>query len=269
MGIKRYSFALFTLFFAASLPILPHPAQAALTGLEIMKKVEDLPQGDDQKSTVTLTLTAANGDQKKIVTTRYWKNYRGKGGFHSKTLFFTDYPPDAKGTGFLIWDYAEEGKVDGLWLYLPSLRKVSTISSRDQNDAFMGSDLTFADMGQRRLDEDTHELIGEKPCDGKTCYVVESRPKDSGSAYSKRVFWILKDEWRPVKIEYFDQKKEPLKVQTITWQKSGDLWVWKEATVKNLQTGHSTVFEISNLKVNNGLRDDLFTERMLRRGEGP
>lgn len=244
-------------------------AHAALTGLDIMKKVEDLPQGDDQKSTVTLTLTAASGDQKKIATTRYWKNYRGKGGFHSKTLFFTDFPPDAKGTGFLIWDYAQEGKVDGLWLYLPSLRKVSTISSRDQNDAFMGSDLTFADMGQRRLDEDTHELIGEKPCDGKTCYVVESRPKESGSAYSKRVFWILKDEWRTVKIEYFDQKKDPLKTQTITWQKSGDLWVWKEATVKNLQTGHSTIFEISNLKVNNGLRDDLFTERMLRRGEGP
>jgi len=124
-------------------------------------------------------------------------------------------------------------------------------------------------MGQRRLNEDTHELIGEKPCDGKACYVVESKPKEAGSAYGKRIFWILKDEWRTVKIEYFDQKKDPLKVQNITWQKNGDLWVWEKAIVKNLQTGHATVFKISDLKINNGLRDDLFTDRMLKRGEGP
>lgn len=268
MGIKKIVFP-FLLLAIAGYALLSPPAHAALTGLDIMKKIEDLPQGDDQKSTVTLRLISGQGQERKIVTSRYWKNYRGKEGFYSKTLFFTDFPPDVKMTGFLIWDYAAEGKIDDLWLYLPSLRKVSRISTRDQNDAFMGSDLTFADMGQRRLDEDTHALIGEKPCDGQTCYIVESKPKEGGSAYSKRVFWILKDDWRTVKIEYFDQKKEPLKVQTIKWQKSGDLWVWKETTVKNQQTGHSTIFGISNLKVNNGLRDDLFTERMLRRGEGP
>lgn len=241
----------------------------ALTGLDIMKKVEALPQGDDQRSTVTLRLISANGEERKIVTKRYWKNYRGEQGFYSKTLFFTEFPPDVKGTGFLIWDYSEEGKIDDLWLYLPSLRKVSRISTRDQNDAFMGSDLTFADMGQRRLDEDVHELVGEKPCNGRTCYIVESRPKEANSIYGKRVFWILKDDWRTVKIEYYDRKNEPLKVQDITWQKSGDLWVWKRTTVKNLQTGHSTIFEISGLRVNVGLKDRLFTKRMLRRGEGP
>ena len=268
MGIKKVFFAGLFLLVAVAI-IFPVTTHAALTGLDIMKKVEELPQGDDQKSTVSLKLISAQGQERKISTSRYWKNYRGKDGFYSKTLFFTDFPPDVKGTGFLIWDYSQEGKTDGLWLYLPSLRKVSTVSSRDQNDAFMGSDLTFADMGQRRLDEDEHTLIGEKPCEGKTCYVVESKPKEAGSAYSKRIFWVLKDDWRTVKIEYFDHKKDPLKVQTIKWQKSGDLSVWQEATVKNLQTGHSTIFEISNLKINSSLRDDLFTERILRRGEGP
>ena len=268
MGVRKAVFSFLFVAFGISI-IAAAPAKSAMTGLEIMKKVEELPQGDDQKSTVTLILTSVQGQEKKIVTSRYWKNYRGKDGFYSKTIFFTDHPPDAKGTGFLIWDYAEEGKIDGLWLYLPSLRKVSVISTRGQDDSFMGSDLTFADMGQRRLDEDTHEFIGEKPCDGQTCYIIESKPKESDSAYGKRVFWILKDDWRTVKIEYFDQKLEPLKTQAITWQKSGNLWVWKQATVKNTQTGHSTLFQISNLKVNNGLRDDLFTDRMLKRGEGP
>ncbi len=242
----------------------------AITGLEIMKKVKNLPQGNDQKSIVTLRLISANGQERKIVTKRYWKNYNNKKGFDSKTLFFTIYPPDVKGTGFLIWDYAERGKIDDLWLYLPSLRRVSRISTRDQNDAFMGSDLTFADMGQRRLDEDIHKLVGEKPCnDNKICYVVESVPKEENSPYGKRIFWILKQEWRPIKIEYYDRKNELLKVQDIEWQKKKGYWVWKRATVKNVQTGHSTIFEISNLKINIGLKDRLFTKRMLRRGEGP
>ena len=141
-----------------------------------MKKVDELPQGDDQKSTVTLRLISVQGQERKIVTSRYWKT-TGKEGFYSKTLF-TDFPPDVKSTGFLIWDYAQEGKTDGSGYTLP-LRKVSTVSSRDQNDAFMGSDLTFADMGQRRLDEDEHKL-SERSRVTKTCYVVESTPKEAG-----------------------------------------------------------------------------------------
>ena len=245
-------------------------SQAELTGLDVMQKVADLPQGDDTNSTVTLRLITGQGQERKIETTRYWKNYRGKQGFYSKTIFFTDFPPDAKGTGFLIWDYALEGKIDDLWLYLPSLRKVSRVSSRDQNDAFMGSDLTFADMGQRRLDEDEHKLTGTRPCEGgKNCYVVESLPKEGNGAYGKRVLWILTDEWRPVKIEYYDPKMELLKLQAIEWQRNGDLWVWKESRVKNVQTNHQTYFTISNLKVNQGLKDDLFSERTLKTGYRP
>src|SRR3989304_4997902 len=153
MVIKKALFVSASLLITLAM-VLPAATQAALSGLDIMKKEDELPQGDDQKSTVTLRLISAQGQERKIVTSRDWKNYRGKEGFYSKTLFFTDFPPDVKSTGFLIWDYEQEGKTDGLWLYLPSLRKVSTVSSRDQNDAFMGSDLTFADMGQRRLDED-------------------------------------------------------------------------------------------------------------------
>jgi outer membrane lipoprotein-sorting protein len=242
---------------------------AELTGLEVMKKVQELPQANDTSSTATLRLITAQGQERKIETTRYWKNYRGEKGFYSKTIFFTDFPPDAKGTGFLIWDYASEGKADGLWLYLPTLRKVSQVSSRDQNDAFMGSDLTFADMGERRLDEDHHQLMGTKPCNGKTCYILESTPKESDSAYSKRVYWVLADEWRTVRIDYYDSKNELLKIQTIDWQKSGDLLVFKEFHVKNVQTNHQTYFTIGDLKVNQRLRDDLFTERTLRTGYRP
>src|SRR3990172_9607100 len=116
MGIKKVFISVVSLLIALA-TVFPVASHAALTGLDIMKQVDELPQGDDQKSAVTLRLISSQGQERKIVTSRYWKNYRGKDGFYSKTLFFTDFPPDVKSTGFLIWDYAQEGKTDGLWLY--------------------------------------------------------------------------------------------------------------------------------------------------------
>ena len=152
--------------------------ETAMSGMDIMKKSREGYQADDLVTTVTLLLTDKSGAQKKIVVLRKWKNYRGEDGLDSKTLFWTDFPPDNRGTGFLIWDYSIEGRADDLWLYLPSLRQSRRMTTRDQDDAFMGSDLTFSDMGQRRLDEDVHKLLGEQVYKDTPCYVVESVPKD-------------------------------------------------------------------------------------------
>ncbi|MBI1820690.1 MAG: outer membrane lipoprotein-sorting protein [Nitrospirae bacterium] len=237
-----------------------------MDGLEVMKKKNEAYLANDQINTVTLRLFTKEGDEKKIVTKRYWKNFAGKEGMATKTLFFTDWPPDAKGTGFLIWNYSTAGKTDDLWLYLPSLRQTRHVSSRGQDDAFMGSDLTFGDMGQRRLEEDDHKLLREEACGDETCYVVESVSKEKEGVYSKKVHWITQKDFRTMKTEYYDRKGDLLKTQTIEWQEISKHKAWKLSTVINVQTGHKTIFEISDLKINPGLSNDIFTERTLKTG---
>ncbi|MHB8482127.1 MAG: outer membrane lipoprotein-sorting protein [Nitrospiria bacterium] len=254
-----FYFLLFTFYF------LLHPS-FAITGLEVMKKKNEAYVANDQVNTVTLNLFTKDGDGKKIITKRFWKNFGGKEGFATKTLFFTEWPPDAKGTGFLIWNYSEAGKTDDLWLYLPSLRQTRHVSSRGQDDAFMGSDLTFGDMGQRRLEEDDHKLLREEACGQEQCYVVESVSKDKEGIYSKKIHWITKRDFITMKTEYYDRKGELLKTQTIDWQEVSNHKAWKRSTVVNTQTGHKTIFEISDLKINPGLSNDLFTERTLMTG---
>ncbi len=236
-----------------------------LNGLTVMKSSRELYTAGDMRSKVTLTLIDKDEKVRKIVTRRFWKHYGGKDGFDSKILFLTEQPPDQRGVGFLIWDYAGEGKNDDLWLYLPSLRKTRRMSVRDQDDSFMGSDLTFADMGQRRLDEDEHQLLREEKLNGVDTYVVQSVPKDKSSVYSRRLSWIARDGTTR-KIEYYDRKNELLKIQTIEWQNNQNVLVWLRAKVQNVQTGHRTIFEITDLKVNTGLSDQDFTERTLQAG---
>jgi outer membrane lipoprotein-sorting protein len=254
----------------------PGAAEEPLTGRDVMKKSRELYLAKDQVSTVTLRKIDKKGDEQRIVTKRYWKAYGGKEGFESKTLFVTEVPPDQRGVGFLIGDYAKAGQPDDLRLYLPSLKQVRRMTTREQDDAFMGSDLTFADLGQRELDEDTHTLLRTEKCppaDGKQqssvtleCYVVESVPRDKESLYGKKLTWVPTGDFTPVKIDYYDRKGELLKTQAIEWQHPDKVWAWRKAEVKNVQTAHRTLFEISDLKNNVGLSDDDFTERALKTG---
>lgn len=241
-------------------------AEGELSGLDVMKKTRELYAASDQISTVTLRKIDKKGDEQKIITKRYWKAYAGKDGFESKTLFVTEFPPDQRGVGFLIWDYSRAGQPDDLRLYLPSLKQVRRMTTREQDDAFMGSDLTFADLGQRELEEDTHTVLRTERCGAEDCYVVQSVPKDRESIYGKKITWVPKKDFTPVRIDYYDRKGELLKTQSIEWQRHDSVWAWKRAEVKNVQTSHTTLFEISNLKNNVGLTDDEFNERALKSG---
>lgn len=241
--------------------------EGVLTGAEIMNKSRELlSQVDDQKNTVTLWLIEPDGEMKRIVASRYWKNYRGEGGIDHKMLLVTEFPADSRGVAFLVWDYSQEDKPDDLWLHLPALRMVRRISGQDLNDAFLGSDLTFGDMGQRGLSEDTHTLLNEELYQEDLCYVVESVPKEKESPYRKKVSWISKKNWTILKIDYYDPDQKLLKRQTIEWQQVKQMTVWKRTNVTNIQNAHRTVFEVSGLEINTHLKDQDFTERALKQG---
>ena len=269
----RKIWAIFSLLFVFSFAVSSVGfAEERHSALEIMKQVDEINMTMDQTSHVKMTMTDALGNTRKIETLRLHKHYAGKNGIDNKSVFFTEFPPDQKGTGFLIWDYATEGKPDDLWLYLPSLRSVRRMTTRDQHDSFMGSDLTFADMGARRLDEDEHHLIFEGDCRpglNEPCFVIDSIPKEKNSPYGKKRFYISKKDWVPRKIEFYDRKMKPLKLQIISWQQVEDVLAWTRSEILNVQTKHRTLFEISGVKNNTGLRDDTFTERMLERGFQP
>jgi len=256
---------------AQTAPAPSAPSGQLPSGADVMKKSKDLLYRiQDQKNKVTLKLIEKDGAQREIVVWRYWKNYNNQDGFGSKTVLFTESPADSRGVAFLIWDYSAEGKPEDLWLYLPALRNTRRISARDQNDAFLGSDLTFGDMGQRRLDEDDHKTLGEETFRGVPSFIVESIPKDKDTIYGKKLTWVSEVDYTIQKIDYYDQNGRLLKRQTIDWQtlkdRGNDVYVWKKTEIVNVQNGHKTIFEVSDLTLNVGLTDADFTERVLKTG---
>jgi len=161
-----------------------------LTGKEIIEKVYNRSAGEDQTSDLTMTLINKSGAQRVRKIKQFTKDL----GEVEKSIMFFLSPADVKNTSFMSWSY-DSDQSDDQWIYLPALKKTKRISSDSKSDYFMGSDFTYDDLGDRKLEDDTHKLLREETIDGKECYVVESVSKDEDYMYSKTITWIMKDNF--------------------------------------------------------------------------
>ena len=115
---------------------------------------------------------------------------------------------------------------------------------------------------------DDHTLLRTEKIGSKDYYVIESVPVDADKTYpySKIVRWISTDDFLIDKVDYYDRDGRLLKKQTIAWKQIGDAWVWQKVVIANVQTGSQTTLNLTDIQVNQGLKDSLFTERMMEQG---
>ncbi|MEN8228134.1 MAG: outer membrane lipoprotein-sorting protein [Bacteroidota bacterium] len=240
----------------------PEISGQGLSGNQIIEKVYNRPVGEDQTSDLAMTLINKSGAQRVREIKQFTKDL----GEVEKSIMFFLSPADVKNTSFMSWTY-DSDQGDDQWIYLPALKKTKRISSDSKSDYFMGSDFTYDDLGDRKLEDDTHKLLGEETMDGKACYVVESVSKDKDYMYSKTVVWINKSNYVGVKKEFYDEDEELLKVLSIKEvEEISGIWVIKNSEMKNVQKNHRTTIVLSNIQINTGLSASKFTERMMMRG---
>jgi outer membrane lipoprotein-sorting protein len=171
-------------------------------------------------------------------------------------------------------------KQQDTWLWVPSLKKIRKISAANADDSFMGADFTNEDILTRRFEDETYSLIKEEnfagyPCefDKKTyakdtpCFVIECKPVRSPWYYSKRILWVDKNTGGGIYEEMFDSTGRMFKTIFKDYQiynvngKEYPAQIILE--VKDLRSGHRTVIVNSDIKFDQGLSEDLFTERAL------
>ena len=86
------------------------------------------------------------------------------------------------------------------------------------------------------------------------------------SEYIKRISWIDKSNYLPIKEEFYDRQNElyrQFEAQDI--KDIGGLPTITKRIMKNVKTGHRTEVAFQEVEYNLGLKDDIFSERYLRR----
>ncbi|MCI5114745.1 MAG: outer membrane lipoprotein-sorting protein [Candidatus Electrothrix sp. AS4_5] len=236
----------------------------------IMQKVEDRDDGDNQENDMIMILIDKNGKERIRKIHSFSKDF----GEDTHRMMFFLHPPDVKDTGFLTYDYDDESKDDDQWLYLPALRKTKRIASDDKSSSFMGSDLNYADMTSRDLEDYDFTLLKEQKDNGHKVWLIQALPRRpeviDETGYKKSIVFVRQDNYFVVKavhwvrdggyLKYFDVKK---------LQQIDGIWIATETHItkkKGKKTEHKTILKLDNVVFKDTMDKGIFTVRRLEKG---
>lgn len=232
-------------------------------GLEIakMRKQKDTGWGDSQAEMVMILRNKSGQESKRDIRI---KNLEVENdGDKGLTIF--DRPRDVKGTAFLSFSHPLGN--DDQWLYLPALKRVKRISSKNKSGPFMGSEFAYEDLSSFEIEKYSYKYLGEEPCGKLNCFKLENKPLYKHSGYTKMHVWIDDQEYRVHKSEYYDRKGSLLKTLTFKDYKQykGKYWRADQFMMINHQTGKSTQLDWKNYRFSVGLTDKDFNKNTLKR----
>lgn len=242
------------------------PAQTAEErGLEIAIEADRRDTGfHDSKASLQMILRNKQGDEStREIRVRTLEQLDDG----DKSLTSFDDPADVRGTNFL--SFTHKSGPDDQWLYLPALKRVKRISSRNKSGPFMGSEFAYEDLSSQEVEKYTYKYLRDETYEGMDSFVIERYPVDKNSGYTRQVVWLDKQEYRPQKIDYYDRKNAKLKTLTYSgYQQYLDkYWRADEMFMENHQTGKSTRLIWENYQFQTGLSDRDFNKNSLKRAK--
>ncbi len=234
----------------------------AISNYDLAKKSDAVMSGyGDAKAEMVMTLINANGQERQ----RTMKSMvlEKKGGDKSLMEFLT--PADVKGTKFLSYEHAD--KDDDQWLYLPALKRVKRIASKNKSGSFMGSEFSYEDLSAFNIEKYNYSGDAQEvTVNGKKYYKSERIPNSKNSGYTKQVAWTTTDTFLTMKVDYYDRKKELLKTSTLSdYKKISGVWRIGKIEMLNHQNDKKTILVWKNETIKNGLSDKDFNKRVLKR----
>ncbi len=211
-------------------------------------------------SQTTMVLKNAEGDTN--IRKLEIQKLEGEDGDRSLLVFL--YPNDLKDTKLLSYEVI--GGDDKQWLYLPALKRVKRISSRNKSGSFMASEFSYEDIASQNYKNYSYpedaKLITK---DGVKYFEVLRIPKDKNSGYSKQIIYIDTKEHLARFGEYFDKQGRVLKkISFQNYVLLHGIYRVHEIVIKNMQNQKEStlIWDSDAIKADLSKKD--FLKRVLR-----
>ena len=222
---------------------------------EIVKRSDDLLRGDTQKGNYTMTITTPGWER----TLKLYVDSKGR-----DKMFIRILSP-AKEKGITTLRIKNE-----MWNYLPNVERIIKIPPSMMLQPWMGSDFANDDLVKESsvVHDYTHRLIREEKREGADVYCIELTPRpQAGVVWDKRIMWIRKADFIPVRDEYYGKNNKLIKVLVYTHiKKISDRRIpsrWE--MIAETQKNHRTVIEVGDDVVYNGdIADSVFSLQNLK-----
>ena len=247
----------------------PARSTRALTPEGVAQAMEERDTGRDSRGEMRMRLVDRQGRVRE--RSLAIAALKGTGGRGDKTLVRFTFPNDIRGTSFLVWEH--DDAADERFLYLPALGRVRRIAGQEKQDSFVGSDLSYEDIGGRDIADYTYAFASENASwtasDGSKhpAWALESRAKDKDAEFPRSVSIVLKEQLVSVHADIYNRRDERAKVFDVRRLERVDgIWSALELVVANERDRTRTELSTTSLRYNVGLSDDDFSRRQLEQG---
>lgn len=263
----RRALALAGLLLAVAAPCAG--AETARQILDRRKALDDTTRRwDDRQQRMRFVIVGGSGGERRRELSVYERRYPGD---EIKSVVFFHAPAEVKGSALLA--FTHKGRQGEQWLYLPALARVRVISGNARREKFVGTDLTYHDldliqeMSSWTEDDARSSLTGPGEVDGTPVHVISLEPQREDIGYERIVLSLGRDDLIAYRIEFFEDGSEPVKrITQSDVRQIGAIPFPHHVVVETPAAKTRTTIDVSEVKFDQGLKDDLFTQRTLERG---
>lgn len=242
--------------------LLPGLALADARGDELAQAADRQLHGHgDSEARLVMTLVSPGGETARRELRVRSREQDGA----ERTLMVFDTPRDVAGT-VLLTESRPQGE-DQQWLYLPAVKRVKQIGSRNRSGPFMASEFAFEDIATPWWQKFRHRYLRDEKCGELDCHVLERLPLDENSGYGRQVVWLDRADKLVRRIDFYDRQDKLAKTYTATAFErfQGRFWRPAEMLMVNVQNGRQTRLSWSGFRFGLGLPESDFSQNALLR----
>ena len=232
----------------------------------VARQVRDRNTGRDSRAELRMRLYDRQGRVRERALTML--RLRGEKDKGDRVLIRFTYPNDIRNTAFMVWEHP--GAEDERFLYLPALGRVRRIAGQEKNESFVGSDLSYEDIGGRDLADYTYAFTADNVSwiapDGSRhpAWLLESRAKDETAELPRSVSFVLKDRFVITAADLFNRRNERVKhFEVRRLERIEGIWTALDVVMSNERDGTRTELTTSKIDYNVGLTEQDFSRRQL------
>lgn len=237
--------------------ILPNIVFAAPNITDLLKSVDSL---DDLKNDLTAKFVMTQqktGEGVKITEGIYYRRDSDK-----SFMILMTAPEVEKGNGYLKMG-------ENFWMYK---RNTRTFQHVNRDESIGGTDVSTEDMENKKLtdmykpalDSSGNEKISETKLGDIPVYQFEVVAKIENVQYTKRIYWVRKDNYLPLKIQGFSQSGTLMMTDYYLkyTQIDGKYLFMKAMFVDEFEKGNKTLLEVQSIALKK-IDDHVFTKAYL------
>ncbi len=172
-------------------------------------------------------------------------------------------PAEVKGVSFLIKQFVNGGLQQHL--YLPSVGRARPLTGKSENQPFLGTNFTLADLQKEVPAVHAYERLSDTFVFGRDCFRVRAVEETEGAArlYSHRDLYVDKENYNLLKVDYFDTTGKNTKELALYDYQSPMINGFTKrphrAVMKNLENGSTTVFAVIEARIDEAIGAEIFT----------